>query len=199
MKILNRIIAIALCAATGFSLTACGKNYDGTYRATTDVTDVFVDGFNKGAGMEIALEGELDADFILTLENGKYEMTLDTDKLEEDLDAYMTNNIDTILKTIIGIEDEDELNELVTYMGYADYSEMKDEMLNEITSSYSADDLDFSDSGKYTVSGDTIKFISDDVEAYTGDVKDGNITIEMEDEDAVFGGDALVLVFKAEI
>lgn len=193
MKILNKAIALSLCAAMGLALTACGKNYDGTYRATLDCTDILSESMD---GM--SLEGTLEADFILTMEKGEYTIELDTDKFEEDLTEFMTNNMDSILKEAFGTDDEAELDEYATYMGYADYAEMKEGFLDEMMSSFSEEDFELDESGKYTVAGDTIKFDSDTSDDFDGEVKDGKITVQLEDEDGVFGGEEVELVFEAE-
>lgn len=183
MKILNKAIALALCATMGVAVSACGlgKSYDGTYKATYDCTDIFTDSM----GMDADLEGTIEVEFILTLEKGEYEMTINSDKFEEDFTTYMSNNMDAILKAAFGTDDEDEIAEYAVYMGYEDYDSLKAGMLEEMMASVDFDDLDeASDEGKYTVKGDTIVFESseggDDTE---GTVKDDTITIEWEDED----------------
>ena len=193
MKILNKAIALSLCAAMGLALTACGKNYDGTYRATLDCTDILSESMD---GM--ALDGTLEAEFILTMEKGEYTIELDTDKFQEDLEEFMTNNMDSILKDAFGTDDEAELDEYATYMGYADFAEMKDGFLEEMISSLSEEDFEIDESGKYTVAGDTIKFDSDTSDDFDGEVKDGKIIVELEDEDGVFGGEEVELEFEAE-
>ena len=94
MKILNKASALSLCAAMGLALTACGKSYDGTYKATYDCTDIFADSM----GMDADLEGTIEVDFILTLEKGEYKVEVDSEKLEEDFTEYMSNNMDAMLK-----------------------------------------------------------------------------------------------------
>ena len=92
----------------------------------------------------------------------------------------------------------DTLNEYATYMGYADYEEMKAGFVEEVMGSFSAEDFELDESGKYSVVGDTIKFDSDTSDDFDGSVKDGKITVELEDEDGVFGGEEVELVFEAD-
>ena len=182
MKILNKAIALSLCAAMGLAVSACGlgKNYDGTYKATYDCTEIFADSM----GMDVDLEGTLEVDFILTLEKGEYKMTVDSDKFEEDFTEYMTNNIDAMLKSAFGTDDEDEIAEYASYLGYEDYDDMKQGMLDDLMTSIDFEDLDdASDEGKYSVKGDTIVFDSDDGDDTEGTIKDDTITIEWEDDD----------------
>jgi len=75
---------------------------------------------------------------------------------------------------------------------------MKAGFLDEVMSSFSAEDFELDESGKYSVVGDTIKFDSDTSDDFDGTVKDGKITVELEDEDGVFGGEEVELVFEAE-
>ena len=173
------IAGIACFLVAGIVFKA--KDYDGTYRATLDCTDIFTDSM----GMDADLEGTIEVEFILTLEKGEYEMTINSDKFEEDFTTYMSNNMDAILKAAFGTDDEDEIAEYAVYMGYEDYDSLKAGMLDEMMASVDFDDLDeASDEGKYSVKGDTIVFESseggDDTE---GTVKDDTITIEWEDED----------------
>ena len=193
MKILNKAIALSLCAAMGLALTACGKNYDGTYKATLDCTDIMSDAMDG-----IELDGTIEADFILTMEKGEYTIEIDAEKFESDMNDFISANIDNILIASFGTDDMDTLNEYATYMGYADYEEMKAGFLDEVMSSFSADDFELDESGKYSVVGDTIKFDSDSSDDFDGTVKDGKITVELEDEDGVFGGEEVELVFEAE-
>ena len=55
----------------------------------------------------------------------------------------------------------------------------------------------YEDNGTYTVSGDTIKFDSEDNDDFDGEVDGKEITIEVEDDDGMFGDD-LTLVFEIE-
>lgn len=193
MKILNKAIALSLCAVMGLALTACAKNYDGTYRATLDCTDIMSDAMD---GME--LEGTIEADFILTMEKGEYTIEIDTDKFETDMNDFITANIDNILIASFGTDDMDTLNEYATYMGYADYEEMKAGFIEEVMGSFSSEDFELDESGKYSVVGDTIKFDSDTSDDFDGSVKDGKISVALEDEDGVFGGEEVELVFEAD-
>ena len=192
MKIFNKVIALSVCAAMGLALTACGKNYDGTYRATLDCTDIMADAMEG-----IELEGTIEADFILTMEKGEYTIEIDGDKFETDMNAFIESNIDNILIASFGTDDLDTLNEYATYMGYADYEEMKAGFMEEVMGSFSADDMAIDESGKYSVVGDTIKFDSDTSDDFDGTVKDGKISVALED-DSVFGGEEVELVFEAD-
>ena len=142
MKILNKAIALSVCAAMGLALTACAKNYDGTYRATLDCTDIMS---NAMDGME--LEGTIEADFILTMEKGEYSIEIDADKFETDMNDFINANIDNILIASFGTDDMDTLNEYATYMGYADYEEMKAGFVEEVMGSFSAEDFELDESG----------------------------------------------------
>lgn len=192
MKIFNKVIALSVCAAMGLALTACAKNYDGTYRATLDCTDIMADAMEG-----IELEGTIEADFILTMEKGEYTIEIDGDKFETDMNAFIESNIDNILIASFGTDDLDTLNEYATYMGYADYEEMKAGFMEEVMGSFSADDMAIDESGKYSVVGDTIKFDSDTSDDFDGTVKDGKISVALED-DSVFGGEEVELVFEAD-
>ena len=158
---------------------------EGKYTASFDCSDAFV----EGMGVDVDLEGNLDAEFELKLEKGEYELVLDGDSFKANCEEYLSNNMDAILKAAFGTDDEAELAEYATYLGYADYDEMKAGMLEETMSSFDSEELDVSDSGKYTVKGDVINFDSEDNEDFDGEVTDGKITIVMEDEDGIFGGD----------
>ena len=192
MKILNKAIALTLCAAAGLSLTACGKSYDGTYKATYDCSDVFADALG---GVE--LDGELNVEFTLTLEKGEYELELDGDTFQANAEEYFSNNMDTIMLASFGASDISEIEDYATMLGYADYDEMKADMLDMMMAEFDSDEMNVTDSGKYTVKGDVIEFDSDDNEDFDGEVNDGKITLVMEDEDDIFGGD-VELVFEAE-
>lgn len=191
MKILNKVIALSLCGAMGLALTACAKNYDGTYKASLDCTDIFSDAM----GME--LEGTLEAEFILTMEKGEYTIEIDADKFQTDMTDFISSNIDTIIVGLFGTDDEAELDEYATYMGYADAAEMKQGLVDEMMGDISADDFEIGESGKYTVAGDTIKFDSETSDDFDGTVNDGKISIELADDEGIFGGD-VELVFEAE-
>jgi len=173
MKILDKAIAISLCAAMGLSLTACAKSYDGTYRASYDMTDMLEESMG---GMD--LDGTLEVDFILTLEKGEYEIEIDAEKFADDYAEFMSANGDSIIADAFGTDDPDELAEYAELLGYGSYDEMKEDMFS--ASEISADDMEYDETGKYTVSGDKITFDGGDAE---GEIKDGNIVVELEDDE----------------
>ena len=117
MKILDKVIAITLCASMALALTACGKDYNGTYRAKLDCTELFSNGFSEGAGMDVTLEGDLEAEFILKMINGEYWLELDADKFEDDMTEYISSNMDNILLALFETDDMSELEEYASYMG----------------------------------------------------------------------------------
>jgi hypothetical protein len=193
MKNFNKVIALSLCAALGLSLTACKKSYDGTYKATVDITEQV----EEGAGLDYDLTGSLEVEVTLTMEKGEYTIEMNSDKFKEDMETFYSDNMDTILMESFGTDDVSEIEEYAQYMGYEDYDALKADMLETAMSSFDDDDIVFEDNGTYTVSGDTIKFDSEDNDDFDGEVDGKEITIEVEDDDAMFGDD-LTLVFEIE-
>ncbi len=163
---------------------------EGKYTATYDCSDVFADALGG-----IELDGELNVEFNLTLEKGKYELELDGDSFRANAEEYFTNNMDAILKASFDTDDEELLAEYATMLGYDDYDAMKADMFDMIMSEFDSDEISITDSGKYTVKGDVIEFDSDDSDDFDGEVKDGKIILVVEDEDDIFGYD-LELVFE---
>ncbi len=193
MKNFNKVIALSLCAALGLSLTACKKSYDGTYKATVDITDQV----EEEAGLDYDLTGTLEVEFTLTMEKGEYTIEMNSDKFKEDMESFYDANMDTILMESFGTDDISEIEQYAQYMGYEDYDALKADMLETAMSSFDDDDVVYEDNGTYTVSGDTIKFDSEDNDDFDGEVDGKEITIEVEDDDGMFGDD-LTLVFEIE-
>ena len=198
MKTLNKLISITLCASMALALTSCAKDLNGKYRAKVECSDLFANSFSEGAGMDIDFEGELEAEFILTMINGDYWLELDTDKFETDLTGYIYDNLDPILYALFDTDDQSELAEYATYMGYSNYDEMKDAMYDVIMEDFDINDFKLNENGSYIVVGDTIRFDSDSEEDFEGKVDGKTITIKMESDEAAFGSDNMELVFEFE-
>ena len=193
MKILNKAVAVTICATMGLALTACGKNYDGKYVATYDCAEIFA----QSTGTDIDFEGSMVVDFVLELEDGEYEIDIDPDKFEESLEGFVTENIDVILQYFMGTDDPEELEEYATYLGYSNYDELAEAFVDEFMSEVDIDDFSLDETGKFVVFGSEIKFDSDSGDDFVGDIKDGEITIEMEGDEDLFGSDTVELVFEA--
>ena len=75
---------------------------------------------------------------------------------------------------------------------------MKDAMFDAVMDGFDINDFKLNESGTYIVVGDTIKFDSKTSDDFEGKGKDGEIIIEMADDDEFFGSDTLELVFELE-
>ena len=91
---MKRIIAVLLTLIMALSLTACSGDDNakvaGTWKWNCDITELFQEGVNQGAGMDLATDATMEMVFVLKLnEDGTYTLNVDRDALKTSLQTYI--------------------------------------------------------------------------------------------------------------
>ena len=91
---MKRIIAVLLTLMMALSLTACSGDDNaqvaGTWKWNCDMTEMFQEGVNQGAGMDLATDATMEMVFVLKLnEDGTYTLNVDRDALKTSLQTYI--------------------------------------------------------------------------------------------------------------
>ena len=175
---------------------------EGTFKSTLDITDKFV--AYVASEFEVTmpddLQGTINISATLTLKDGKYSVTVERDAFVRNINAYIENNIDKIIMKKLGTTSSVALDTLAKLGGYADYADLRSDILNQVKDSVnSIDTSGLESSGTYKVDDDKITFTSGS-DVFYGTVDSfGAITVTspVKDADAkkLLGSDNVTMVF----
>ena len=178
------------------------KSVDGTYKATLDITDKFIayvaDEF--GIKMPSGLDGKIYISENLVLKKGQYEVTVDHDAYINNIKVFVENNIDKIIMNMLGTTSSLGLDTLAKLAGYADYADMRQQILDQVmTNIETINTSGLESSGTYTVNDNLITFKSP-TNTFSGTINnygDLTVTSPINDPDAkkLLGTDTVTLIF----
>ncbi len=160
---MKRIIAVLLTLMMALSLTACSGDDNakvaGTWKWNCDMTEMFQEGVNQGAGMDLSTDATMEMVFVLKLnEDGTYTLNVDRDALKTSLQTYIDALIPVAVEMIYQqLEDQG--------MNRADI----DEAMAAEGKLYLSDKADtFSDDScaEYTLSGGTMQWTGGSYELF---------------------------------
>lgn len=160
---MKRIIAVLLTLMMALSLTACSGDDNakvaGTWKWNCDITELFQEGVNQGAGMDLSTDATMEMVFVLKLnEDGTYTLNVDRDALKTSLQTYIDSLIPVAVEMIYQqLEDQG--------MNRADI----DEAMAAEGKLYLSDKADtFSDDScaEYTLSGGTMQWTGGSYELF---------------------------------
>ena len=102
---MKRIIAVLLTLMMALSLTACSGDDNakvaGTWKWNCDITEMFQEGVNQGAGMDLSTDAAMEMVFVLELnEDGTYTLNVDRDALKTSLQTYIDSLIPAAVEMI---------------------------------------------------------------------------------------------------
>ena len=102
---MKRIIAVLLTLMMALSLTACSGDDNakvaGTWKWNCDMTEMFQEGVNQGAGMDLATDATMEMVFVLKLnEDGTYTLNVDRDALKTSLQTYIDSLVPAAVEMI---------------------------------------------------------------------------------------------------
>ena len=102
---MKRIIAVLLTLMMALSLTACSGDDNakvaGTWKWNCDITELFQEGVNQGAGMDLSTDATMEMVFVLKLnEDGTYTLNVDRDALKTSLQTYIDSLIPVAVEMI---------------------------------------------------------------------------------------------------
>ena len=167
--------------------TISTSSVDGTYKSVMDVTDKFIKYVASEYRVNVPsdCEGKIYFRSTLVLKNGKYEATIDRDAFISDIKSYVEKNIDRIIKNTLGTTSDVSLDYMAKLAGYKDYADMKQKILEKVTTSVEAIDTSSLESaGTFTVSGNDLTFTSATA-TMPGTIDSvGNIAVEVAVSDA---------------
>lgn len=90
---MKRIIAVLLTLMMALGLTACGSDnaqVTGTWKWNCDITELFQEGVNQGAGMDLSVDAAVEMVFVLALnEDGTYTLSVDREALAGSVRSYL--------------------------------------------------------------------------------------------------------------
>ena len=179
-------------------------NLAGDYVAVYDLTDVLSESLAAAGIPEEDMTGSIEMVFMLSLyEDGTFDFFFSGEDLYNSLMDYITNNMDALLKSAFGTDDEDELIAYAELLGYDSYEAMKQDLCDQIAESVAEDSIDdISESGTYTVDGNEIT-LEVDSDAYAvpsvGTIEDGNIIMNVQTDNETLGSDSFDLVFEKAV
>ena len=181
------------------------KKVDGTYKATVDITDRFTAYVSNEFGIKMpsGLEGRINITATLVLANGSYEVTVDRDAFISNIKTFVETNIDRIIMNMLGTTSSIGLDTLAKVAGYADYADMRKQILDQVTGTLeTVNTSGLESSGKFTLNDDVITLTSASG-AMNGRIDNfGVITVTapVNDPDAkkLLGSDTITLPFKKE-
>ena len=179
------------------------KNIDGTYTSSVDITDKFIAYVEAEYGIKMPkdLEGRIYINCTLVLKNGRYEVTVDRDAFVANIKTFVETNIDKIIMNMLGTTSPVGLDTLAKIAGYNDYADMRQSVLNEVTTNLETINTSGLESaGTFTVNEDKITLVSTTA-TMPGTIDSyGVITITspVNDADArkLLGSDTITLAFK---
>lgn len=95
---MKRIAAVLLTLITVLNLTACSGDDNakvaGTWKWTCDITELFQESVNQGAGMDLSTDAAVEMVFVLKLnEDGTYTLEVDRDAMKTSLQTYIDSLI----------------------------------------------------------------------------------------------------------
>ena len=179
------------------------KKVDGTYNATVDITDKFVAYVSKefNVSMPSDLEGRINIKATLVLKNGSYEVTIDRDSFVSNIKTFFETNIDKIIMNTLGTTSSLGLDTLAKVAGYADYADMRKQILDQVTGGLETINTSgLESSGKFVLNDDVITLTSATDTMYGKIDNYGVITITspVTDPDAkkLLGADTITLPFE---
>ena len=135
------------------------------------------------------------------VKNGQYEVTVDRDAYIKNIKTFVENNIDKIIMNMLGTTSSFGLDALAKVAGYADYADMRQQILNQVTDSIeSINTSGLESTGTFTVNDNLVTFKSP-TDTFTGTLDNyGDLTVisPVNDPDArkLMGSDTVTLVFK---
>lgn len=179
------------------------NSVDGTYKSAMDITDKFIRYIAKEYTVSVPsdCEGKIYIRSTMVLKNGKYEVKIDRDAFVSDIKSFVEKNIDKIIKNTLGTTSSVGLDAMAKIAGYKDYADMKQKILEQVTTSVeSINTSSLESSGTYTVSDNNITFKSA-ADIMPGTVDNfGNITVEavVKDPDAkkLLESDKITMIYK---
>ena len=179
------------------------KKLEGTFKSTLDITDKFVSyvASEFEVSMPDDLQGTINISATLTLKDGKYSVTVERDAFVRNINSYIENNIDKIIMKKLGTTSTVALDTLAKLGGYADYADLRQDILNQVKDSVnSIDTSGLESSGTYKVDDNTITFTSGSDTFYGTVDSYGAITVTspVKDADArkLLGSDTVTMTFK---
>ena len=147
------------------------------------------------------LQGTINITANLTLKDGKYSVTIERDTFIRNINSYVEANIDKIIMKKLGTTSSMALDTLAKLGGYADYADLRRDILSQVTDNVnSIDTSGLESSGTYKVDNNTITFTSGNDVFYGTIDSYGAITVTspVKDADArsLLGSDNVTMVFK---
>lgn len=173
---MKRIIAVLLTLMMALSLTACSGDDNaqvaGTWKWNCDITEMFQEGVNQGAGMDLSTDATMEMVFVLKLnEDGTYTLNVDRDALKTSLQTYIDALIPVAVEMIYQqLEDQG--------MNRADI----DEAMAAKGKLYLSDKADtFSDDSyaEYTLSGGAMQWTGGD-SSFISELADINVELPIQ-------------------
>ena len=179
------------------------KKIDGTYKATVDITDKFVAYVSNEFSIKMPsnLEGRIYINATLVLKDGKYDVTVDRDAFVSNVKTFVETNIDKILMNMLGTTSSFSLDALAKLAGYADYADMRQQILDQVTSNLETINTSgLESSGKFVLNDDVVTLTSATDTMYGKVDNFGVITVTspVNDPDArkLLGSDTITLPFE---
>ena len=191
----------AILSYKNFSISL--KKIDGTYKATVDITDKFIAYVSSEYGIKMPsdLEGSIVIEATLVLKDGKYEVTIDRDAFVKNIKAFVEKNIDKIIMNMLGTTSSLGLDTLAKIAGYKNYADMRQSVLNEVTTNLetiNTSGLESSGTFDFTDDKVTLKSSSDTMNGTIDNYGTITVTSPVKDPDAkkLLGSDTITLPFK---
>lgn len=163
-------------ALVGGDDSGYGTDVDGDcYIASVDITDQFVESYINDTGYDLEANGTLETDFDLVLNNGLYTISIDSFVFADNMTDYLYDNIYSGMQAEWDSYSQEEQALLLETAGCSSYDELIMFSVEGMAGIYDADDLNISDSGTYTIDGDTIYFVSDSYGSFEGTIGVGGM------------------------
>ena len=179
------------------------KKIDGTYKATVDITDKFVSYVSSEYGIKMPsdLSGRIVITATLVLKDGKYEVTVDRDAFVKNIKAFVEANIDKIIMNMLGTTSSVGLDTLAKLAGYQNYADMRQSVLNDVTTNLETINTSgLESSGTFTFTDDKVTLTSgnDTIPGTIDNYGVITVTSPVNDPDArkLLGSDTITLPFK---
>ncbi|MCR4688235.1 MAG: hypothetical protein K5745_01640 [Saccharofermentans sp.] len=159
----------------------------GSYMADADVTFLI----SEGMGVDVDFDTYLTMPFYLDLaEDGSYTLTADFETFKNNFYVWFEENTDPILYAMLGTDDPDTIETMVSASGYASYDEFKEALMDVVSESIEEEDTlpageDAQHSGTYTVDGANLYL--DGSEDLTGTISGSEIymSVPIPDSDEI--------------
>ena len=179
------------------------NSVDGTYKSTKDITEQFIKYISNEYSVSVpsGCEGKIYIRSTLVLKDGKYEVKIDQDAFVADIKSFAEKNIDKIITTTLGTTSSVSLDALAKIAGYKDYADMKQKILDQVYEGVKGINTSSLEStGTYTVSGNSITFVSPTA-TMPGTIDNfGNVNVEapVTDPDAkkLLGSDKVQMLYQ---